>query len=1246
MDFPNVLLQIEEACADMQVNATRIAGEQIIMSFKQMPGNLEACKYVLEHTQSHNVQFHMTLAIKEAVIRDYSLYLKEYLMNFRNWLLNFCLQHSDLATYVRNQILHTISVIIKRSLEDYHDAEKLAVITDLQNFVSMGGYGQSIGIGLSNALVDEFSSTKASNVGLPWDFHKKSKDFFENTYLLPIFELALRVLHQKLQFYTTTTTITNNNHNHNITTTNGVPYINGSHDQLSSSTSTSPTSNLNLNSSYSSSLITSLSSSSSSTSSSLQHDLRNDTILGLSLSLAEKILCWDFSYKNDTLLAGTFSKEGSDIIEEELFITTKTREFPANWRGYLIHNEVLRLFFTIYKIVQQTETMVHHCRQCLIQISGLHGDIFESEEQIIEYVIIMKQEIMELINNLSNNVAERPIATLEYGPDLLSISQMTRRLLCTISLPILCKVPEISTFLHEVAQLSATCLRESVMIKDNYGYFIEDSFSTWSLEAFDELLIIWVKLVQEVQSYQRPSHIEIPHHQSTFNQGFIAFLGEASYHIAATYIDTRLEIAKYSTNDEEEESNNFKDWDTYGDQLVSIAILARMVGQRVLEKLQILLHERLTQLKAFFDIIGDNQVPSPNFTTITYIQESIHWLILISAFLLADAGEGEQPLVPDSLMRLSISQGNLGKNHDQLVLLVNKVSEILNIVSKDTTAVEINNYLSPRVTETLFWFFERWGRTYLLIDESDYSSISINIVRAFGKHESQGEGENILKYLIGKIKTNFILWNSDPDPLLQMVKLLNSYGKKSSLRNGLLHSNNFPDLLTFFTVNLDHFPQMIHNSLIQTITIITSGASDEDLKHQYFQMITSAIEKRFLAVLQRPDFENIYQQPDVMIEVQNALEMFDGLALASDYSNTQLIYSFCSKYFGFMVKLLHYYQSCPEVGILVLQFFNSFVKFQDFGELSKDQLKLIYQTIVELFESYSSVNLGKKRLDAAEEEDEPYADISTILDMLSELMAAEFQGLSFDDLSKEVTVTEGFDISSVIFYGVNIIIPLIDINMLKESKKRLDAAEEEDEPYADISTILDMLSELMAAEFQGLSFDDLSKEVTVTEGFDISSVIFYGVNIIIPLIDINMLKETRLSYQAITPLALYAHNEERKKGEAVVQHLCIPLDKFLQIVLECFLFKDFEADLLDPASETLVALICARKGSYNTLVQNIISQQTSPEIQTRLHEAFSTLSAAIPQTLPEVLIRRRDVSGFREVLFRFLMNVRGFLRMK
>lgn len=53
------------------------------------------CAFYLENTQLHYVQFHMALAIKEAVIRDYALCSKEYLMGYRNWLLNYCLQHSE-----------------------------------------------------------------------------------------------------------------------------------------------------------------------------------------------------------------------------------------------------------------------------------------------------------------------------------------------------------------------------------------------------------------------------------------------------------------------------------------------------------------------------------------------------------------------------------------------------------------------------------------------------------------------------------------------------------------------------------------------------------------------------------------------------------------------------------------------------------------------------------------------------------------------------------------------------------------------------------------------------------------------------------------------------------------------------------------------------------------------------------------------------------------------------------------------
>lgn len=39
-----------------------------------------------------------------------------------------------------------------------------------------------------------------------------------------------------------------------------------------------------------------------------------------------------------------------------------------------------------------------------------------------------------------------------------------------------------------------------------------------------------------------------------------------------------------------------------------------------------------------------------------FLQEHLHWIILITAHVLADAGKGEQPMIPDPIMQLSSTQ--------------------------------------------------------------------------------------------------------------------------------------------------------------------------------------------------------------------------------------------------------------------------------------------------------------------------------------------------------------------------------------------------------------------------------------------------------------------------------------------------------------------------------------------------------------------------------------------------------------
>jgi hypothetical protein len=52
----------------------------------------------------------------------------------------------------------------------------------------------------------------------------------------------------------------------------------------------------------------------------------------------------------------------------------------------------------------------------------------------------------------------------------------------------------------------------------------------------------------------------------------------------------------------------------------------------------------------------------------------------------------------------------------------------------------------------------------------------------------------------------------------------------------------FPELVQFVTQNLEQLPEVVHNSLIQTIATISSSAADENTKNNYFGLMFKMIE--------------------------------------------------------------------------------------------------------------------------------------------------------------------------------------------------------------------------------------------------------------------------------------------------------------------------------------------------------------------------------------------------------------------
>ncbi|KAI9271756.1 armadillo-type protein [Phascolomyces articulosus] len=1140
-----ICAQFEEACADFQVPATRAAAEQILSSFRQIPKVLPVCKFILDNAQSPMARFQVALAIGEVSMRDYTLYPQTDLIQLKNYMIEYCLKNTDLMKYVREQLLCDAALITKRTLFDISDTDRESIYVSLEQLFGMEDHGSIIGVALASALVDQFSTTRSSTVGLSWEFHHKAKVFFETHILHGIFEKSVTRLH------TLITQI----------------------QQQQTSIATPPP------------LLTEL------------------------ITLIEKILQWQFeSTNNGAVLPGTFAKKAEDDDfdkEDGPGAVKKTYTiFPKHWHSLVANTDVIWLFFTTYSLIQTDDVLGHRCRQCLVQMAGFNEEFFDHDinraKQYATTFIHGTAQMMGELGKLGND----PEAYSENGPHLLGTIQIARRICENLSLATLWTIPEFYKFMDDFGEITVVCLRSTATRDIDEG---------WISEASDECLETWVRLAEVAQPSDGRGNDPKAGLSENEVQELVLYIKNGCTGIVTTFIESKLLQSQQTVLDDEEDediSSGFKDWDTFADQLSYIGTLGRLDPARSLLNIHQLMDGRFQLLKQYFTMSG--MVNEDNH--LYHLQEHLHWLILISAHVLADPGAGEQPMIPDSLMHLSGSQT---LEDDQVTNLSKLILEIFRFLSSfGANTIEASN-CSPQVAETLIWYMERWSKTYVLLDENEYGYMSPNIARAFGRPgPSDGLGLEIIDFFIDQIKANFVLWSADPDVLVQIIRWLHSCGISTNLKTGLLQSSKFPDLVQFVTANLSQLPENVHNSLIQTIATISSGANDAQVRDQYLGLIYGMIEKRLASVLHHPEFVQNFQRVDMMNDVMNALEMFDGLALACQYNNTQSIFTFCSRFFESMHQLMNMYKSVPEVQLLLLQFFADLAGRLDFGLLEPNQKQLLFQIVVEILKSYGASNRGKKRIHTQEEEaDRPYPDIATALSLLTNIMASEFEDFNRTE-NATPTAPGNADVADVVLFGVNVIIPMIDLEMLKipslcQQYIRL------------ISNLIEFFPDKLAALPQDL-FNNLMASLEFGVGHDIA--------------DVNV-----LALQAVAPLALWAHNQMLANSN--VDFLKPALRKFLEQLIKLLLFENLDSSVVDGAAEALLSLICAEREEYYAVVNQIISQQAN-EIQPRLLHAFEKLDATTPRELRGVLPPSRNVTGFKEALFVFLVDVRAVLRIK
>ena len=179
----------------------------------------------------------------------------------------------------------------------------------------------------------------------------------------------------------------------------------------------------------------------------------------------------------------------------------------------------------------------------------------------------------------------------------------------------------------------------------------------------------------------------------------------------------------------------------FSEQLSSIGYIARSIPEYSLPLLLNLMEECLTKFAAqYSELVSQQAAVHPESPQLNSFYEDIHWLFLISSYLLNDILQGEFVSIPNKLMEYMIGletqdiqefdiqtaitqQENFSGRNVNLVLAVLVCMCQWCQLEKLYISAGLFSYLSPQVTSTLTWLLAKVVDSYLLFKESDYEQV-------------------------------------------------------------------------------------------------------------------------------------------------------------------------------------------------------------------------------------------------------------------------------------------------------------------------------------------------------------------------------------------------------------------------------------------------------------------------------------------------------------------------------------------
>ncbi|XP_068617359.1 exportin-4-like [Battus philenor] len=189
--------QVFMAPPNLVTSEQRHQAESVFLQFRTTKNPYQLCRDILEKSTSDYVLFEAAGLIKSGLIREWNLLSKEDTSSIREYLLNYLLRKEN-PPFLRETLLQTIAIIIKRGSVDDGGRERKALLAELEKIILNSPISQQkLACSLILAIMQEFAITvKTADVGLIWEVHFRLKKSFELLNLKRIFRFTIGVLEQ------------------------------------------------------------------------------------------------------------------------------------------------------------------------------------------------------------------------------------------------------------------------------------------------------------------------------------------------------------------------------------------------------------------------------------------------------------------------------------------------------------------------------------------------------------------------------------------------------------------------------------------------------------------------------------------------------------------------------------------------------------------------------------------------------------------------------------------------------------------------------------------------------------------------------------------------------------------------------------------------------------------------------------------------------------------------------------------